>query len=160
VDDFKSEILRVFVSQILPVLVTILVGVISTAGGYLVLFLRKKGEETGQNVAAKTLFDVIASVTELVKNVVAHVNAELGEPIHKAAEDGVVTDAEWADLKAKCMAAVKGSLSAEMSATLAKTFGTGVESFLSGLVERGIGALIPAGVTAPVPVPVPVPVNP
>lgn len=135
-DDFKSELLKMFVQYILPSLATALGLAITAAGGVLVVWIKRKADAEGQHAIAKAGLDVLARATELMRSVVAHVNVELAEPLRAASADGVITVEEGKALRAKALELFKAEMGAQGMAALKDALGSNVEVWLSGLLER------------------------
>lgn len=134
--DFKSALLSVFVEQLLPVLGTALAGVIVAAFGYLTWWLRQKSQAEGASALQSKGLTIVARATELMKNVVAHSEAEIRPLIQKATADGELTTAEAAEIKAKTLEIFKREFGAEGLGALKDVLGGSLDVFLSGLLER------------------------
>lgn len=134
--DFKSALLSVFVEQLLPVIVTAVGLAITAAFGYLTVWIKKKSEAEGASALQTKGLTIIARATEMMKNVVAHSEAELRPIVQKAADDGQLTSAEAAEIKAKTLEIFKREFGTEGLLALKEVLGGSLDVFLSGLLER------------------------
>lgn len=97
-------------------------------------------------------------VWSMAQGVVAHAEAELRPAIQKALADGQLTPEEGAQLKKAAVALLRDGAMAQIG-DLEKSFGLtpgGVDTLLSGMIERAIIVMKPAVPATPAPVTPPV----
>jgi hypothetical protein len=134
--ELKSQLLSIFVTNVLPPLMTALVGAAVAALGYLTVLLKRKAEAEKVGAVQKAGLGAIALATEVMKNVVAHVEVELRPSFQKATDDGVLTPEEAKALKAEAITIFKRELGDQGLAGLKAALGGSTEGFISGLLER------------------------
>lgn len=139
--DFKGTLLSIFVEQLIPVIVTAVGLTLTAAFGYLTVLIKKKADAEGQSATASKGLAILARATELMKNVVAHSEAELRPIIQKAAADGTLIPSEGAEIKAKALEIFKREMGTEGMAALKEVLGGSIDIFLSGLLERVLVSL-------------------
>lgn len=139
--ELKATLLKIFIENILPTLGTALGAIITAALAYLTVWLRTKSKAEGQTFAARAGFDILSRATETMKNVVAHVEAELKPKIVKAAADGVITPHEARVLKEEAQILFLHTLGEGGLVELKKYFGNRSDIFISGLLERAVTGL-------------------
>jgi hypothetical protein len=89
---------------------------------------------------------------ELAQSVVAHVEVHLRPTLQGALKDGKLTAAEKITIKAEAVKLLKDALGDKGLAALQKVLGNwapGVETYLSGLIERALGVQRAAGTLPP-----------
>jgi hypothetical protein len=135
-DSIKSEVFSLFITNVLPPLATALVGAAAAALGYLTVLLKRKAEAEKAGIVQRAGLGAIAMATEVMKNVVAHVEVELRPSFQKATDDGVLTPEEAKALKAEAIAIFKRELGDQGLNALKTALGGSTEGFISGLLER------------------------
>lgn len=86
------------------------------------------------------LGDAITSVEELAHSTIAEVDATLRPELEAAMADGVLTDEEKAKLKDSALTLLKKQLPAATEKILKSAFGSSIETWLAGWVERALSA--------------------
>lgn len=107
-------------------------------------------------LASKAETSVLAKAAlkaeEVASSVVAQINAVLKPKLAKAAEDGVITEAEAAQMKSEALAQVRSLLGPKLLELLAKLFGgpANVDTYLGGKIEQAVlGAKVAAAKAVP-----------
>jgi hypothetical protein len=135
-DAFKSELLKMFVSTILPVVATAISGLVVALLGILTMKIKNAAAADQQSALAKTGLDVLARATEMMKSVVAHVENGIKAELIEASKDGEITAEEAAKIKALALDTFKNAMGTEGMAALKSVLGGGVDTWVSGLLER------------------------
>lgn len=142
----STAILKYIIAPALPVLG----GVIVWALNALVKYLNAKTAGTRGENTVKTL-------GELAQSIVADLEVTLRPQIQKALADGTLSKEEAATLKAEALRILKEKAPAGLLATAGTLFGaSGLDTWLSGLVERAHGEVN----ADPAPAPSEAPKNP
>ena len=151
----KPALTQFFLESVLPLLLTALGGALVWAVAQLASWLRSKAAES-------KLARVGTVVADLAASVVAELNATLRPQLQAALADGQLTDVEKALLKATAVSVLKTKLPPAMQSLAASVFGSAVDTWLAGHVERAVTAaklpasvplLPPLGVASPSPAP-------
>lgn len=134
--DLKDELMKTFVSTILPAIAMGIVALIAASFSGLTAWIKGRAALLKENSAGQASLNVLARATEMMRSVVAHVNVEMAEPIRAASEDGVITADEAKKLKEQALALFKKDFGEQGMAELKAILGDGVGTWLSGLLER------------------------
>lgn len=120
-----------FLGELLMLLASALLIAAKIGLGFLVKYLREKGETN------KTL-SALAIGTELIQTYVAKAEVELKPEFAKAAADGKITAEEGAALKAKVIEVLKRDMPADLWKALQRGLGPAVDGWVSGKVEESV----------------------
>lgn len=127
----KETLLQLFLSYVLPLLLTGLGAVAIWAVGKLATWLHSK-EQTSK------LARLGSFVADYAASIVAELNATLRPQLASALADGVLTDAEKAQLKATALDALKNRLPPSIKALVDSLYGPAAETLLAGAIERAV----------------------
>jgi hypothetical protein len=129
----KDTLLQLFLDYALPPLLVALFGFVMWALAQLATWLRSREAES-------KLFRLTATVTDLSRSIVAELNATLRPQLAAALADGVLTDVEKAQLKSTALDVLKNKLPEGLRTLATQFFGTAVDAWLGGHIERAVVA--------------------
>lgn len=138
----RETLLKAFLEYVLPPLATALGAATVWAVSRLATWLHSKGEES-------KLFRLTATVADLAHSVVAELNATLRPQLASALADGVLTPEEGAKLKAAALDVLKNKLPAGLQTLASQVFGSAVDTWLGGHIERAVSAQAAANPPSP-----------
>lgn len=127
----RPDVLELVLQYVVAPLIPLLFGVALAALGKLTMFLHARERES--NVAK-----IGAVFAEAAKSVVAELDATLKPKLQAALADGVLTAAEKAELKLAAVGALKSKLPVQILAGASGLFGSFLDVWLGGLVERAL----------------------
>ena len=148
----QGLLLTLFVQYLLPVIATGLSALLGWGMKLGLDWLKAKGE-TSKAAHVGAVF------AEGAASVVVHLEATMKAELLEASKDGVISPEEGARLKSVALAELK-KLPAPMLAAAASLFGGGLDTWLSGLVERAVTAQKPAAPSFVPSAPEPAPTRP
>ena len=120
-----------FLSALGPSLLDLLTAAAIAGIGLLAAFLRAKASES--KVAKVSLV-----VTEAARAAVLELDATIKPKLKAFLADGVLSDAEKAELKAMAMDLLKTKLPAGLLTTAGSVFGAFTETYLAGKIEQAV----------------------
>lgn len=145
-----------FWQYIFPILLSAVGGVILWLGKLGAAFIRGKVESLDQSTAAAKFAHAGEKLFTLALNVTADINTRLKPQLTAYMADGVLSDAEKAQLKEEAKKLLLSSIAPEMMVYLRGTLGGAFDSVISGVIERAVVAVKPTSPTvAPAPAAVP-----
>lgn len=131
-------------NNILPSVITLLVGLLGVLATYLTTKLSKyletkssASEAEKKNKAVKTALD---RFTSLVNTVVSATNQTVVGPLKEAAADGKLTKEEQKAVFTKAKEQIMSQLTVEMQTVLAETYAD-VDAYIENLIEESVGNL-------------------
>lgn len=143
----ESVVLKI-VGASLSLLSPLLVALVAFGAAY----LNAKKKELEASGGRADGLHALAIGADLVHTYVARAEVEIRPMLQKALADGVLSQAEGAELKAKVIELVKRDMPANVMAALSNALGPAVEGWLSGKVEQAVTAQRAAS-NAPAPSP-------
>lgn len=126
-----------FFEQILPALLTAAGACAVAALGTLAAYLRARAAAVGAASTGGKVLLALEQLDVMAQNTVAHLNAETKDKLVRYLADGVLTDAEKADLKATAMAQLTSDAGPAME-LLKKQFAGAFDTVVSGAIERAV----------------------